>query len=137
MGTMAIWNDPVLERFYDRWQKRGELMATVGGTAIFTWLASALPTAHQTHVSIWPPLFVGIAVVVAGIYAIAASDNKTWWLPGRRRAQQDQPRRMVAVGSEMGRDDENARKIADALNALGESLKQIAERLSPEDRKGS
>ncbi len=133
---MAQWRDTVREAFYDRWQRRGELMATAGLTAVFTWLAAAVPTAHTTHVNIWPPLAFGGVIGVVGVYAILAAEIKSWWLPGRKRIEDTSEGRWMAHTAEWAQDQmgvsRDAREVANALRSLGQSVQQIAERLSPE-----
>jgi len=127
------------------WKRRGELAVTIGLTALFTWLAAAVPTAHQTHVDIWPPIGVALAATAAGIYALVALERtmstqgdiearvrrqRHWWLPGKadaiRRAD------MAAKWDIRARDIERrtgGSAESDALNRIGDLLQGILARL--------
>jgi hypothetical protein len=123
------WFDADLEKFNDRWQRRGELMAGIGATAAFTWLAAALPSLSTTHTDIWPPLAVAVAVAAGGLYAVIAADTDRGWLPGRGELHQTAEGRSVGefVSETVSGIQANApqRALVNSLNRLASELERM------------
>jgi hypothetical protein len=125
-----------LDVWRERWQRKGELLVTLGVTGGITWLAAALPTQSQTHVSIWPPLAVFIPIAVCGIYVLLATEIRSLPLFGRNRAA-----RQAQIASDANLNVQvmpsaDARDVASALRTLGHSLDEIAQTLSRLESEG-
>ena len=83
-SMVAPWKDSELDAFHERWQRRGELLVSISVTSAFVWLAAVLPTVHATHVNIWPPIGIALAMLAVGIWVIVAAETGKLWLPGRQ-----------------------------------------------------
>lgn len=106
-------------------------MVTAGITSTFTWVAAAVPTAATTHVDILPPLLMAIGVAVLGAYVMMASDNRNWWLPGRKKMNAESEQRLFNQRiSEMG----VSSGTEQALRQIANQLEQIAKALSAQTR---
>lgn len=139
------WKDSELHDYHDHWERRGELLVSVGGTSTFVWLAAALPSEHSTHVDIWPPIAVSLVVVLAGIYVIMAAETERGWLPGRQRIRDtsrgramvdmmdrlhEQTEKKEAVIVQLVKGDDNARPFPPPLDYQVTMLKQVLPLLS-------
>jgi len=118
-----------MEALEAQWQRRGELGFTVGVTAMFTWLAAALPTQSMTHVNILPPLGVAIGVTLLGLYAIIAAEKRCLWLPGRPKLHKSAVTRMthetvteMALSVSQG----STRDVVRAIENLARALTALA-----------
>ena len=123
---VQIWKDPELEQLLLRRLRQGELLMAIGLTAVFTWLASALPNQHQTHVSIWPPILVAGGIAAAGIYVVVAVESGKGWLPGRKSVLATQEQRAMAAGYAVMHDTSSERDLVRAIEGIGTAVRDAA-----------
>ncbi len=100
------------------------MLVVAGITSTVTWLSAALPSERTTHVDIWPPLALGVVIIIAGIYAIAASDNQRLWLPGRKTFLKEQKKRFLEQIPEVWNDP--GHQIAQAITELTKAVNRLA-----------
>lgn len=74
---------------------------------------------------------MAIGVAVLGAYVMMASDNRNWWLPGRKKMNAESEQRLFNQRiSEMG----VSSGTEQALRQIANQLEQIAKALSAQTR---